>query len=69
LKIALIASGLNYLKHPRLNNKLYLLTILKSNPIFRKYLFFFVDAGNFLSLKYASFTGLGWFNDQLREGE
>jgi hypothetical protein len=69
LKKALIAPGLNYLKPPSLNNNLYLLTILKSNRVFRKYLFFFVDAGNFLSLKYASFTELGWFKYQLREGE
>jgi hypothetical protein len=27
-----------------------------------------VDVSNFLVIKYASFTGLGWFNDQLKEG-
>ena len=28
-----------------------------------------MDAFNFLDIKYASFTGLGWFNDQLKEGD
>jgi len=28
-----------------------------------------MDAINLLSLKYVSFSGLGWFDDQLREGD
>ena len=27
-----------------------------------------MDASNFLDIKYASFTGLGWFNYQLKKG-
>ena len=26
-----------------------------------------MDADNFLDIKYVSFTGLGWFNDRLKE--
>jgi len=69
LKKVLFACNFVYQKSLKLNNKLYLLTIFKTNFFFLKNLFFFVDASYFLSLKYASFTGLGWFNYQLREGE
>lgn len=69
LKKALFACNFVYQKSLKLNNKLYLLAILLNNLFFRKNLFFFVDASYFISLKYASFTGLGWFNYQLIEGE
>jgi hypothetical protein len=57
------------LKQLKLNNKLYLLNILIPNLFFCKNLLFFVDASNFLDIKYTSFTGLGWFDNQLKEGE
>jgi len=69
LKKALFACNFVYQKSLKLNNELYLLTIFKTNIFFLKNLFFFVDASYFISLKYASFTGLCWFNYQLREGE
>jgi hypothetical protein len=28
-----------------------------------------MDSGNFLDIQYASFTGLSWFNYQLKEEE
>lgn len=30
---------------------------------------FFMDAFNLLAIKYGSFSGLDWFNNQLMEGE
>ena len=45
------------------------MTIFKANIFFLKNQFFFVDAFNFLDIKYASFTGLDWFDYQLIEGE